>query len=50
MWDLRNIDRDILTLGKYLQPSSRHLTIDRNLTPEELDQLKQAGEKWAFGM
>ncbi|UCE06884.1 MAG: lipoyl synthase [bacterium] len=45
MRDLRDIDCDILTLGQYLQPSSKHLAIDRYLSPGEFNQLRQAGEK-----
>lgn len=48
MHDLRKIDCDILTLGQYLQPSSKHLLIDRYLTPEEFDWFKQTAEKMGF--
>ena len=29
MWDLREATVDVLTLGQYLQPSQRHIGIDR---------------------
>ncbi len=34
MLDLRKHDVDILTLGQYLQPTSKHLPVDRFVTPE----------------
>ncbi|MFP4599091.1 MAG: lipoyl synthase [Persicimonas sp.] len=38
----------ILNLGQYLRPSPRHLPVKRWVTPEEFDQLKEAGEKMGF--
>lgn len=50
MGDLRDWDVDILTIGQYLQPSRRHLPIERYYTPMEFDELKdfgmQIGFKW----
>jgi lipoic acid synthetase len=43
MRDLRNWDVDILTIGQYLQPSRRHLPIERYYTLEEFAELKQYG-------
>jgi lipoyl synthase len=48
---------DILTVGQYLQPSKRHLPIDRYYTPEEFTEIKefglgnrfQVGRKWTTG-
>jgi len=48
MNDLREVQCDILTLGQYLQPSSAHLSIDRYVTPEEFDELKQIGIELGF--
>lgn len=39
--DLRAWDVDILTLGQYLQPSRRHLPIERYYTLDEFAMLKQ---------
>jgi lipoic acid synthetase len=39
--DLRRIGCDVLTLGQYLQPTSRHLPVDRYLAPPEFDSLRQ---------
>ncbi|MEA3441317.1 MAG: lipoyl synthase [Chloroflexota bacterium] len=43
MQDLRNWSVDILTIGQYLQPSKKHLPIDRYYTPEEFNKLEQYG-------
>ncbi len=43
MRDLRQWGVDILTLGQYLQPSRRHLPIDRYYPPEEFAALKRYG-------
>lgn len=48
MQDLRNTECDILTIGQYLSPSSRHLPIQRYYTPEEFDELKEAGMEMGF--
>jgi lipoic acid synthetase len=48
MHDLREADCDILTLGQYLQPSAKHVAIDRYLTPGEFDQFKKNGEEMGF--
>jgi lipoic acid synthetase len=46
--DLRANDVDIVTLGQYLQPSSRQLKVDRYLDPTEFAEFKLAGEKLGF--
>lgn len=48
MQDLANIDVDILTLGQYLQPSKKHLPIDRYYTPTEFDKLREIGLEMGF--
>lgn len=48
MEDLRNTECDILTVGQYLSPSSRHLPIQRYYTPEEFEELKEAGIEMGF--
>jgi lipoyl synthase len=39
---------DILTVGQYLQPSKRHLPIDRYYTPEEFAEIKAYGLEIGF--
>jgi lipoic acid synthetase len=48
MRDLCEIDVDILTLGQYLQPSKKHLPIDRYWTPDEFIELKMRGLEMGF--
>lgn len=43
MDDLRDWGVDILTIGQYLQPSRKHLPIERYYTPEEFQELKEYG-------
>jgi len=43
MDDLRAVDCNILTLGQYLQPTPKHLPIERYVHPDEFVQLKQDG-------
>lgn len=44
MDDLVAIDCDILTLGQYLQPTPKHLPVDRWVTPAEFARWKDVGE------
>jgi lipoic acid synthetase len=48
MRDLRAHGCDMLTLGQYLQPSRDHLPVDRYVTPQEFDDLRQVGEDLGF--
>jgi lipoic acid synthetase len=48
MRDLANLKVDILTLGQYLQPSKKHLPIERYYEPAEFDSLKQIGIDLGF--
>ena len=48
MKDIRNTECDILTIGQYLSPSPRHLPIQRYYTPEEFEELKEAGLEMGF--
>ena len=46
--DLASIGVDILTIGQYLQPSKKHLPIERYWTPEEFETLRQEGLAMGF--
>ncbi|XP_066363430.1 lipoyl synthase 1, chloroplastic-like isoform X2 [Miscanthus floridulus] len=48
MADLRAVNVDILTLGQYLQPTERHLTVREYVTPEKFDFWKDYGESLGF--
>ena len=39
MDDLRSADVDFITIGQYLQPSTKHFPLDRYYTPKEFDDL-----------
>ncbi len=46
--DLRAVGCDFLTLGQYLQPSTRHLPVLRYLPPEEFDELGRLARLMGF--
>jgi len=48
MRDLREWGVDILTIGQYLQPSRKHLPIQRYYRPEEFETLKAYGLALGF--
>jgi lipoic acid synthetase len=48
MRDLRKVNSDILTLGQYLQPTQRHLPVDRFIHPDEFKILKDLGLRMGF--
>jgi lipoic acid synthetase len=41
---------DILTVGQYLQPTAKHLPVERWVTPEEFRQWKEFGLSIGFGV
>ena len=49
MRDLRANGVDVVTIGQYLQPSSRHAKIDRWVHPDEFRWLREQGEELGFG-
>jgi lipoic acid synthetase len=48
MDDLRRADCDILTIGQYLQPTRKHLPVERYYTPQEFDRLREEGMRRGF--
>ncbi|MFC6331786.1 lipoyl synthase [Paenibacillus septentrionalis] len=48
MDDLRAVDCNILTLGQYLQPTPKHLPVERYVHPDEFVELKQEGKNRGF--
>ncbi len=48
MDDLRGVNCDVLTMGQYLNPTKKHVAIDRYWTPEEFADLKQEAQKRGF--
>jgi lipoyl synthase len=47
--DLREHGVDVVTIGQYLQPSSRHAQIDRWVHPDEFRWFREQGEALGFG-
>ncbi|XBI65880.1 hypothetical protein VPH35_045614 [Triticum aestivum] len=48
MIDLRAVGVDILTLGQYLQPTEKYLTVREYVTPEKFQFWKEYGESLGF--
>ncbi|MGB6034151.1 MAG: lipoyl synthase, partial [Bacteroidota bacterium] len=48
MGALREVNCDILTLGQYLQPTKKHLPVERYVHPGEFQTLKEEGLKLGF--
>ena len=48
MMDLRSVGVDILTLGQYLQPTPKHLSISEFITPEQFEKLGVIGKEMGF--
>jgi lipoic acid synthetase len=49
MRDLRENGVDVVTIGQYLQPSSKHAKIDRWVHPDEFRWFREQGEALGFG-
>jgi lipoic acid synthetase len=49
MRDLRGHGVDVITIGQYLQPSSKHTAIDRWVHPDEFRWFREQGEALGFG-
>jgi len=47
--ELRAHGVDVVTIGQYLQPSSKHAPIDRWVHPDEFRWLREQGEALGFG-
>ena len=50
MDDLRAADVDFMTIGQYLQPTPKHVGVDRFVTPEEFESYKRAAYAKGFLM
>ncbi|MDJ1184776.1 lipoyl synthase [Roseofilum casamattae] len=48
MQDLRDVDCDIITIGQYLQPTPKHYSLDRFVTPQEFEAWREFGESLGF--
>ncbi len=50
MDDLRNAEVDFITIGQYLQPTPKHVKVDRYITPEEFEHYKYIAYSKGFLM
>ncbi len=50
MDDLRSAGVDFLTIGQYLQPTLRHVAVERFVTPDEFEEYRRLGEAKGFLM
>lgn len=48
MGDLRAVDTDFLTIGQYLQPSSKHLKLEDYVHPDLFEEYRILGEGMGF--
>ena len=48
MQDLRDSEVDVITIGQYLQPSKKHLQVQRFVHPDEFKQLREIGYEMGF--
>ena len=46
--DLRNVHVDIVTLGQYLQPTTKHLPISNFIPPSEFNEYESIAKKMGF--
>jgi lipoyl synthase len=48
MQDLRDSNVDVITIGQYLQPSKKHLQVQRFVYPDEFKELREIGYEMGF--
>jgi len=48
MRDLRNVETDFLTIGQYLQPTTRHLKLVEYIHPDTFEHYREIGESMGF--
>ncbi|MGB5944286.1 MAG: lipoyl synthase [Leeuwenhoekiella sp.] len=46
--DLRRADVDVVTIGQYLQPSKRHLSVKQFITPDQFEKYREIGLDMGF--
>uniref|UniRef100_A0A7V1EI27 Lipoyl synthase n=1 Tax=candidate division WOR-3 bacterium TaxID=2052148 RepID=A0A7V1EI27_UNCW3 len=46
--DLKDAQVDIVTIGQYLQPTRRHISVKRYYTPDEFNKFKKIGEEFGI--
>jgi lipoic acid synthetase len=48
MQDLKDSNVDVVTIGQYLQPTPKHLPVDRYVHPSEFAELREIGYRMGF--
>jgi len=48
MADLRSVGVSIVTIGQYLQPTSRHLPVVEFIAPEKFNWFKEVAKQMGF--
>ncbi len=48
MWQLREVGCQILSLGQFLSPTTKHLPVERWVTPESFERLAEIGKSMGF--
>ena len=48
MRDLKAVGVSVLTMGQYLQPSTKHLAVSEFISPKQFQKLKQIGLEIGF--
>ena len=48
MKDLKENNVDVITIGQYLQPSKKHLDVERFIHPDEFAELREIGYSLGF--
>ena len=48
MWDLREVGCDILSLGQFLSPTTKHLPVERWVHPDTFNRLAEIGKAMGF--
>lgn len=48
MKDARQVQCEIFTAGQYLQPTGKHLPVERFVTPDEFREIENAGRRLGF--
>ena len=46
--DLAGVQVDVVTIGQYLQPTAKHLAVDRFVHPDEFAELREIGYELGF--
>lgn len=48
LYDLKDANVDVVTIGQYLQPSKKHLPVKEFITPEQFEKYEKIGKELGF--